>query len=120
MPIYKYHHEHLMSPDPEKTAEFYVKMFGAQKGPAMKLPSGGVSVPLKLNGSTILVSGRPKPPYGLDHFGIATDDLDVTVKELKAAGAKFTMEITQIRPGTRIAFFQAPDNVLIELVEEKG
>ncbi len=86
----------------------------------MKLPSGGVSIPLDLNGTRVLVSGRPNPPYGLDHFGISTDNLDATVKELKTAGYQITMEITQIRPGTRIAFFKAPDNVLIELVEEKG
>jgi hypothetical protein len=30
MPNYKYSHEHLMSPDPQKTADFYIKMFGAK------------------------------------------------------------------------------------------
>jgi catechol 2,3-dioxygenase-like lactoylglutathione lyase family enzyme len=121
MPACRFHHTHLISPDPEKTAQFYVKNFGAEKGVPLKLPSGGASVPLVLNGSRILVSApRTQPPkYGLDHFGIATDDIDTTVKELKASGAKFQTEITEIRPGTRIAFFYAPDNVLIELVEEK-
>jgi len=118
LPNYKYSHEHLMSPNPEKTADFYVKMFGAKIDRVVKRPSGGVSLFLNLNGTTIVISERQQPPFGLDHFGIGTDDLDATVKELKAAGYKFTMEITSIGPKTRIAFFQAPDNALIELVEE--
>ncbi len=120
MPNYKYHHTHLISPDPNKTADFYVKMFGAQKGPGMKTPSGATAVPLKLNGSSILVSGPRTQPanYGLNHFGISTDDIETTVKELKASGVKFQTEITQTASGSKIAFFWAPDNVLIELVQE--
>jgi catechol 2,3-dioxygenase-like lactoylglutathione lyase family enzyme len=122
MPRYKFHHTHLISSDPEKTAEFYMKIFGAEKGTGLKTPSGGVSVPLQLNGSSILVSSsRTQPPkYGLDHFGIATDNMEATVKELKSSGAKFQVEPTEIRPGTKIAFFWAPENVLIELVEDKS
>lgn len=122
MPKIKFHHTHLISPDPEKTAEFYVKNFGAQKAPPMKLPSGAMSVPLILNGSSILVSSPRTQPakYGLDHFGISSDNIEATVKQLKASGVKFQMELTEIRPGTRIAFFWAPENVLIELVEEKS
>jgi len=37
---------------------------------------------------------------------------------LKAAGYKFTMEITAINPQTKIAYFKGPDNTLIELVDE--
>jgi len=118
MPNHKYSHEHLVSPNPEKTADFYIKMFGAKKDRVVKRPSGGVSIFLNLDGTTIVISEKSQPPFGLDHFGIATDNLDLTVKELKAAGYKFTMEITAIGPKTRIAFFQGPDNALIELVEE--
>ena len=122
MPNIKFHHTHLISADPEKIADFYVKMLGAKRGETRKTPSGAVSVPLTLNGSPILISGpRSQPPkYGLDHFGISTTDMDATVKELKAAGVKFQMEPTEIRPGSRIAFFWAPENVLIEIVEEKA
>jgi catechol 2,3-dioxygenase-like lactoylglutathione lyase family enzyme len=122
MPNHRFHHTHLISPDPEKTAQFYVQNFGAEKGASLKMPGGATSVPLVLNGSRILVgSPRTQPPrYGLDHFGIATDDIETTVRELKSNGARFQTEITEIRPGVRIAFFYAPDNVLIELIEEKA
>lgn len=121
MPNYSFHHTHLISPDPNKTAEFYIKNFGAQKADPISAPSGP-SARLILNGSRLLIGAPRTEParYGLDHFGIATDDIEATVKELKAGGAKFQTEITQLRPGAKIAFFYAPDNVLIELVEEKS
>ena len=48
---YWFDHIHLVSPDPVKTAEFYVKMFGAKQ-----VGSGRVTVSLDLNGTTILIS----------------------------------------------------------------
>ena len=47
------------------------------------------------------------------------DELESALKQCQAAGAKLVMEVTQIRPGVRIAFFMAPNNVLVELLETK-
>jgi catechol 2,3-dioxygenase-like lactoylglutathione lyase family enzyme len=129
MPNYWYHHIHLTSPDALKTGEFYERLFHAQRVMARKMPSGAMMVSLSLNGSNILVSqpATPPPPLapgpatsGLEHFGIRTDDIEATVAELKAAGVKFRDDIREAMPGTKIAFFWAPENVLIELVETKG
>ncbi len=121
MPAYSYEHVHLISPEPEKTAEFYVKMLGARKESVTKV-GPGTMVRLTLNGSLLIISSARGQPavYGLDHFGLSTDNLDASVAELKAAGCKFRMEPTEIMPGTRIAFFFTPEKVLIELVEQKG
>jgi len=54
---------------------------------------------------------------GLDHFGLRVDNMDDAVAELKRRGASFKMEPRIIRPGVRIAFIEAPDNVRIELLE---
>ena len=127
MAKYWYDHVHLMSPDPSKTAQFYEQMFGAKMGDTRTFPDGRISVALDLNGQSILIL-QPKDQsksatiaavnnYGLEHFGIRTDNLEVAVKELKAKGVKFQMEITVPRPGIKIAFLWAPENVLIELVE---
>ena len=60
----------------------------------------------------------PSSPYqGLDHFGLCTDNLDAAVAELKGKGVVFTMEPKEIRPGTKIAFITAPQNVSIELLQ---
>jgi lactoylglutathione lyase len=54
---------------------------------------------------------------GLDHFGMTVDNLDAAVTELKGKGVAFTMEPKTIRPGVRIAFLTAPQNVSIELIQ---
>ncbi|MBA7645065.1 hypothetical protein ES703_52817 [subsurface metagenome] len=127
MPNYLFDHIHLMSPDPIKTAEFYEKMFGAKQVITRELPDGRTSVELNLNGSRILLTQQPvqvesasMPSVtgsGLEHFGIRTDNLEAAVAELKAKGVQFRDEIRVIRPGVKISFLWAPENVLVELLE---
>jgi catechol 2,3-dioxygenase-like lactoylglutathione lyase family enzyme len=54
---------------------------------------------------------------GLDHFGLTVENIDAAVAELKAKGVPFTVEPKTIRPGVRIAFLTAPQNVSIELLQ---
>jgi len=54
---------------------------------------------------------------GLDHFGLTVADIDAAVAELKSKGVPFTMEPKTIRPGVRIAFLTAPQDVSIELIQ---
>lgn len=124
---YKYDHMHLRSPDPEATAQWYETMFAAQV--LRSAPQGKPRIDLKIDGVSIFIAqvmndGKtaepPMSPYqGLDHFGLRVDDLEAAAVELKAKGCEFTMEPTQIRPGTRIAFVRGPQNVSIELLERK-
>ena len=127
MPNYWYHHIHLASTDPQKTAEFYKDMFNAEIVNTRELPDGRVTVELDLGGSIVLIMQRPAETEpapsgassGLDHFGLRTDDLETTVSNLKGKGVEFRGEITELGSRMKIAFFWAPDNVLIELVEVK-
>jgi catechol 2,3-dioxygenase-like lactoylglutathione lyase family enzyme len=89
-------------------------------------PDGSMRIDLNLGGQKIFIArampgqaaASPSSPYlGLDHFGLLVSDLPAAVAELKAKGVAFTMEPTQIRPGTRIAFLTAPENVSIELLQ---
>jgi len=123
-------HLHLVVPDPAKTADFYVKAFGAEKvGVVQTLPDGRVRAELNITGGRMIIN-TPKPAdtrqpdiprkrYGNEHFGMKVDDLESALKSCKAAGAQVVQDVTQVRPGVRIAFFMAPDDVLIELVEMK-
>ena len=130
MAAYWYDHIHLISPDPVKTAEFYEEMFNAKRVSVGELGEGRVSVMLDLNGSRVLVMSPTVQPgtgpsdrvddYGLEHFGIRTDNLEAAVAELKAKGVKFKEEIREIRPGVKISFLWAPENVLIELLERSS
>jgi lactoylglutathione lyase len=119
-----YDHVHLHSPDPIKTAEFYEKMFNAKRIEVRQQPNGRVSVEVRLNEARILIAQTQNPTIptanaGLDHWGIRTDDIESAVANLKANGVKFRDEIREVRPGVKIAFFWAPDNVLIEIMEIK-
>lgn len=119
MPDYWLDHIHLMSPEPVKTAEFYAKMFGAKQVSMQDLGNGRVMVNLDLNGTAILITQQmgDNAQTGLAHFGVGTDNLDEAVDEMKAKGVKFTLDVREVRPGFRISFLLAPENVSIELQE---
>ena len=121
-------HIHLRSPNPEKTAQWYERMFGAEVLRTMQ--QGKPRIDLKLGGADIFIapvapdSGINPPPVtpyqGLDHFGLSVAGIDAVVAELKAKGAVFTMEPTTIRPSVRIAFLRGPQSVSIELIDRNA
>jgi catechol 2,3-dioxygenase-like lactoylglutathione lyase family enzyme len=124
MPEFRWDHIHLRSPDPEATARYYVDVFGA--APVDKVTVGGaVRMIVSLAGSKLFIEqvppgtpAPPEPPYlGLEHIGLAVTDLDAVCADLKARGAEFVVEPHAPRPGVRIAFVRAPENVRIELLE---
>ena len=125
MAEFTYDHIHLRSPDPEATAAFYEKMFGAKI--LRSVQAGKPRIDMKLGGADIFIAavapdGKTAPPptspyQGLDHFGLSVHGIDAAVADLKAKGCTFTMEPTTIRPGVRIAFVQGPQGVSIELLE---
>ena len=127
MPDYSFHHVHLFSPDPMKTAAFYQETLNAELVSSAELPDGGVRVELKLGGTRVLIAKREAEagsasspaPAGLDHLGLRTDDIEASVADLKSRGVRFRDEIRMIPSGLKIAFFWAPQDVLIEVLEVK-
>jgi catechol 2,3-dioxygenase-like lactoylglutathione lyase family enzyme len=123
---YRYDHMHLRSRDVKKTAEYYHRVFGAKIVESIQ-SDGKPRTDLDLDGLTIFIApvapeaaipSAPIEPYiGLDHFGLRVDNMDEAVAELKRRGAHFKLEPRTIRPGVKIAFIEAPDNVRIELLE---
>ena len=126
MATFTYDHIHLRSPNPEKTARWYERMFGAEVLRTMQ--QGKPRIDLKLGGANIFIAQTtpevhpaPTTPYqGLDHFGLSVSGIDAVVAELKAKGAEFTREPTTVRPGVRIAFLRAPEGVSIELLDRNA
>ena len=125
MATFTYDHIHLRSPNPEATAAYYERMFGAEIVRTMQ--QGKPRIDLKLGGCNIFIAGvtagdgvnpAPTTPYqGLDHFGLSVSGIDAVVAELKAKGAVFTREPTTVRPGVCVAFLRAPEGVSIELLD---
>jgi catechol 2,3-dioxygenase-like lactoylglutathione lyase family enzyme len=128
MTKFTYDHIHLRSPEPEATAAWYERMFGAQILRSMQ--DGKPRIDLELGGAKIFiapvaagdgVNPPPTTPYqGLDHFGLAVQGIDAIAAELKAKGVIFTKEPTTVRPGVRICFIRAPQGVSIELLERSA
>ena len=129
MANYKYDHLHKIRGDSRVGVEFFVDKFGATIKSEGTAPNGTTMVAVDFLGSNIFLMGKPEEPaggapdprtmWGLEHFGIVTDDLDTAVAELKAKGVEFVQDITNFRPGIRISFLKGPDNTLIELLERK-
>src|SRR5437588_7982597 len=123
MTKFTYDHIHLRSPDPEATARYYERMFGAEVLRTMQ--QGKPRIDVKLGGANIFiaqadasVNPAPTTPYqGLDHFGLSVSGIDAICADLKAKGAEFTREPVTIRPGVRIAFIRGPEGVSIELLD---
>ena len=124
MPQYLPHHIHLMSHDAMAAGAWYEKMFGAE----LVASQGANGLPranMKLGDQIILIStvtedvtqmaSGPHSVVGLDHIGIAVDDLHAAINDLEVKGAEF---MRKPPPGqSRIAFVKGPDFVSIELVQ---
>jgi len=123
MATFTYDHIHLRSPNPEKTAQWYERMLGAEVLRTMQ--QGKPRIDLKLGGANIFiaettpeVNPAPTTPYqGLDHFGLSVSNIDAIAADLKAKGVEFTREPETIRPGVRICFLRGPEGVSIELLD---
>ena len=123
---YVYDHIHLRTRDPKGMADYFHKMFDAtiiesvqsDGTPRVDLDIDGLMVFIAPVAADANIAASPRDPHlGLDHFGFRVDSVDETVAELKRRGADIIDEPRTIRPGVRIAFVRAPDDVRIELLE---
>ncbi len=114
---FKMNHIHLKTPDPEKTAKFYVDTLGAK----IVGQAGAYGLRIDLHGLSVnitkFIEGQTREQlYGIEHIAIDTDDLDNVVESLKASGARI-LEETQVGGGRRVCFFEGPEGVQLEVLE---
>ena len=122
--MYRCDHVHLRSRDCVAAADFYVAMFGAQEtervghDPVQRviLDLGGLTVFIEQAGDEAHPTG-PTPSLGIEHIGLAVDDLDAAVADLTGRGVILRAGITARGPRLRIAFFEGPDGALIEVLQ---
>ena len=125
--MFRVNHIHLKAPDPKKTAQWYVDVFGAKVLGESTGLGGSSSVRLDIDGTRINVTSAPAGEtlpdgtadshYGLEHFGFNTDDIEAAMAHVQAHGAEVLLPITQMATGSRISYIKGPDNVRIELVQ---
>ncbi len=126
---YEFEHIHLKAPDPEKTANWYVKAFNFEifndRGVR---PTGDRFIECKSEDGTIfrisgartnedMGQGDADVHYGLEHFGITVDDMDAELDRLIGLGAELAEGPIRNPNGPTIAFIKVPDEVRIELLQ---
>jgi predicted enzyme related to lactoylglutathione lyase len=118
-------HLHIVCKDLQGMIDFFSENFGTSLI-AMKQFGGADGASLDLSGITInlrvlqeneTLSDTGKT-YGYHHIGINVDDLDAKYEDLKGKGYAFSVPPKDV-PGNRIAFFDGPENVTIELLQTK-
>jgi len=125
---YRLHHVHLICKDLDGMVNFFTADLGATLVARLKFGTAdGAS--LNLQGTTvnlrvaredeIMVGDASQTRFGYDHLGLQVDDVDAAYRDLTKKGYAFFIEPKDI-PNLRIAFFRGPEDITIELVQEKG
>ena len=137
-------HVHLFSADPPAAGEWYAKHFGwravAQKdkrefrgnpiGPAAFVTADHVSMifyPIEHVQKNAPDAWQNRSGFAttrgrvIDHLGFSVADLDATLDRLRQSGVTVTAEPQDIAGGgLRYAFIEGPDQVAIELLEDRS
>ncbi|MFQ5849241.1 MAG: VOC family protein [Candidatus Binatia bacterium] len=118
---YRVNHLHIKTPDPGRTARWYVDYLGAKVVSEKKSPSGQATFRLDLHGIPLNVTGyiegqRLEQHYGLEHVAVDTDNFAGEVEKIKASGAKI-LEERSLPDGRKVCFFEGPDGVRLEFLE---
>jgi catechol 2,3-dioxygenase-like lactoylglutathione lyase family enzyme len=126
---YPINHVHIRSADPHASASWYEKHFDAKLVSEREVMPGTITLSLELGGPVRLnVSSKPAGSsderavadlnrLGLEHFGFAVEDLEADLDRLQRDGVRIVLPITEVVGGTRLAYIEGPDDVLIELVQ---
>ncbi len=108
-------HLHLAVPDQGKAVEWYQKHFGGQ--PMTEAPDrlmfGETRVIFQKN-----EAAQPSTGSVLDHIGFSVTDLDATVRNLAADGAKVVTPAREVAGLFKLAFVEDPWGVRIEVVQD--
>ena len=121
--MFRLHHIHLLSSDPQGTARWYADMLGAsvlgeQAGSSLLVVLGGAL--LKIDGSAEpLPAGNSGRYFGLEHFGLETNDVASITARAEERGAAILRPVGAGFEGNGVsdtkADIEGPDRLRIEL-----
>jgi len=126
---YAINHVHIRSLDPHASAAWYSEHFGAKIVSEREVMPGTITISMEVGGP-VRLNVSSKPPgssdersvaelnrLGLEHFGFHVEDLKADLDRLQEAGIRVVLPLTEVVGGTRLAYIEGPDDVLIELVQ---
>jgi catechol 2,3-dioxygenase-like lactoylglutathione lyase family enzyme len=111
---YRFHHRHLIVADVAKTVAFYEDTLGAKKVQEMEF-RGIPIVRLELDGMPLTISQQIHAGVG-NHIGLAVDDFEAAVAELRAKGTSFIVEPTDMG-FAKFAFIQDAAGSTLEVIQ---
>ena len=126
---YRINHVHIRALDPRRSAQWHEKHFNAKVVSEREVMPGTVTVSMEVGGPVRLnISSKPAGSsderavaelnrLGLEHFGFDVDDLEAELTRLEGAGIRIVLPLTEVGSGTRLAYIEGPDDVLIEMVQ---
>ena len=126
---YAINHVHIRSVDPHSSAAWYEEHFGAKIISEREVMPGTVTLSMEVGGPVRLnISSKPEGTpdkravaelnrLGLEHFGFDVADLAAELERLEKADVRIVLPLTEVVGGTRLAYIEGPDDVLIELVQ---
>ena len=120
----KLRHIAITVPDPQKSAAFYMRVFGMKKvgetdwanARGVYLSDGTINLAL-LNYKTDQAAGewRGRDFVGIHHFGFWVDDVATTTKALEAAGCRYWMGQPVAGGGFYEVKYRDPDGVVVDI-----
>ena len=129
---YEFNHIHIKASNPEKTADWYVRVFNFRIvsdtvrvwGDRFIRCETADGVAVNISGARVLEKmgeGDAGAHWGLEHFGINVEDLDAEIERLRGLGAELLEGPIEVPDSPlRIAFLKGPDDVRIELLQLSG
>ena len=126
---YRINHIHLKAPDPEETANWFVKAFNFKIVSDVTRSFGDRFIICRSEdeGMTVNISGArtgetlgpgdANPHHGLEHFGFDSEDIEADIKRLDSLGAPLLEGPIDLPDGRRIAFVKAPNDTRVELIQ---
>ena len=129
---YSINHVHIRASDPRASASWYEKYFNAKKISERENMPGTITVSMEVGGPVRLNISSQAPgssdtrsiaelnQLGLEHFGFDVSDLESELTRFKEAGIRIVLPLTELASGTRLAYIEGPDDVVIELVQPAG
>ena len=111
---YRFNHRHLIVDDVPKTVAFYEGTLGAKKVQEMEF-RGIPIVRLELDGLPLTISQQIHAGVG-DHIGLAVDDFEAAVTELRNKGVEFIVEPTDMG-FAKFAFIKDAAGTTLEVIQ---
>ena len=111
---YSFHHRHLIVDDVPRTVAFYEGTLGAKKVQEMEF-RGLPIVRLELDGLPLTISPQIHAGVG-DHIGLAVDDFEAAVTELRDNGVEFIVEPTDMG-FAKFAFIKDAAGTTLEVLQ---